>query len=71
MRRVQAWTKRLYDVVIGAELQADDTVDFGGARREKEDRRLRQRADSGTKFEAAHVGKADVENNKRYRLRSE
>ena len=57
-----AQAERLRQVVVGAELEADDLVDLVVARREHEDRRLRAgRTHAAEHLEAVDAGQADVE----------
>jgi hypothetical protein len=55
--------KRLGDVVIGADFQADDAVDLVAARGQENHRHVRELAQLAAYFEAVHVGQADVEHN--------
>ena len=49
------------DVVVGAEFEADDAVDFAIACSEEEDGDRRGLAESAADVEAAHVGETDIE----------
>ena len=49
------------DVVVGAQFQTDDAIDFVVARGEKEDGDVAVRADVAAKCQAVGVGQADVE----------
>jgi len=53
--------ERLRDVVVGADLEADDAVDLTGARREEDDRRGMSLADLLAQVEPGDVGQADID----------
>ena len=53
--------ERLHDVVVGTELETDDTVDLVAARRHDDDRDVGLRAQPATQLEAVEVGEAEVE----------
>src|SRR5215218_8642415 len=55
-------------IVVGPELQPDDTVHLAAARREKDDRYVVPLPDPPAHFDAAHVRQADVEDHQRYGL---
>ena len=56
-----AQPERLDDVVVGAELEADDSIRFLAARGHDDDRHLRPLAQPAADVEAVHVRKAQVE----------
>ena len=60
-RRQLARAERLRDVVVGAELQPDDLVDLGVARREHHDRHARLGTDLARHLEAGQLGEHQVE----------
>jgi hypothetical protein len=57
--------ERLGDVVVGAELEADDAVDLVAARGQEDDRHLARLANPLEDLEAARIGQADVEDDQR------
>ena len=57
-----ARAERFYEVVIAADLKADDAVDFAGSRGEEDDRDVGFCADGFAELEAATIGQADIEN---------
>ncbi len=60
--------ERLGDVVVGAELEADDAVDLVAARSEEDDRHVAVRlAQAPEDLEPARIGQADVEDHQRRR----
>ena len=66
-----AQPERLGQVVVGAELEADDLVDLVVARRQDEDRHLGAgRAEAAEDLEAVHAGQADVEHDEVRGLRA-
>jgi len=60
-REQLARAERLRQVVVGAHLQADDAVDFLGARGEHDDRQARAGAQVAAQREAAVAGQHEVE----------
>lgn len=57
-----AWRKRFDDVVIGAELESDDAIDFVGSRRDHDERCLETlTAQRASDIESVDPGKADIE----------
>src|SRR5918994_93375 len=56
-----AHRERLRDVVVGAELEAEDLVDLLGLGREHDDRHRAARADLAAHVEAVHLGHHHVE----------
>ena len=60
-----AWRKRFDDVVIGAELESDNAIDFVGSRRNHDERCLESlTAQRASDIESVDPGKADIEKRK-------
>ena len=57
-----AWIERLGQIVVGADLKADDPIRFLAARGQHQDWRLRARPDIAADFEAIEIGQHHVEN---------
>ena len=63
-----AWGKRLRDVVVCAEVEADDAVRLLPARRQQYDRQRGAAADPATELEAVGAREHDVEDDEIRRL---
>ena len=60
-----ARVERLREVVVGADLEADDLVDVVVARRQHQDRHRARRAHVAADLEPVHVGQVEVEQDQR------